>query len=136
MVEQEKEQSFTVTDRRGASREDDVSPPQQEEALLTDNTASVEDSRQQAPLQDASEPLPDVDFMTLIFSLYTYAQISLGIIPDPTTGQSTKELIQAKYNIDILAILQEKTRGNLSQEEEQALEQMLYELRMNYVQAS
>jgi hypothetical protein len=42
-------------------------------------------------------------------------------------------LPQAKYNIDLLGILREKTRGNLSQEEEQALEGILYELRMNYV---
>jgi hypothetical protein len=74
--------------------------------------------------------------MTLVFSLYTHAQISLGIVPDPITQQITKELPQAKYNIDLLGILKEKTQGNLSQEEEQALEQILYELRMIYIEVS
>ncbi|MBD3306878.1 DUF1844 domain-containing protein [candidate division KSB3 bacterium] len=72
--------------------------------------------------------------MTLLFSLYTHAQISLGIVPDPVTQQQQKELSHAKYNIDLLGVLQDKTQGNLTQEEAQTLDQMLYELRMLYVE--
>jgi hypothetical protein len=135
MVEQEKEKGFTVTDRRGGSQESDPAS-QREETRQTHDTAPREEVQQERRVpQDASPPLPDADFMTLIFSLYTHAQINLGLIPDPMSQQPAKDLIQAKYNIDILAILKEKTEGNLNQEEEQALEQMLYGLRMSYVQA-
>ncbi|MCP4396988.1 MAG: DUF1844 domain-containing protein [bacterium] len=128
-MEQEKAQDFKVTDKRAAFREESTES-HQEEALPEDKT---EDRQTQE--QTSHSPLSEVDFMTLIFSLYTHAQISLGIIPDPMSGQTMKEPVQAKYNIDLLGILKEKTQGNLSREEEQALEQMLYELRMNYVQA-
>ena len=135
MVDQEKEQGFKVTDKRGAAREPDST--HQEEAPQTNDSASRQGAQQQQkPQQESSSaPLPEADFMTLLFSLYTHAQISLGIIPDPMSQQAMKDLVQAKYNIDILTILKEKTQGNLNQEEDQALEQMLYELRMAYVQA-
>lgn len=135
MVDQEKEQGFKVTDRRGVRRED-ASTPQPEDSQPKNDTAPGQETQtEHAPQQDGSSPpLPEADFMTLIFSLYTHAQISLGLIPDPMTQQMGKDLVHAKYNIDILTILKEKTQGNLSEEEDQALEQMLYELHMNYVQ--
>ncbi len=62
-----------------------------------------------------------------------------GIAREPASSPQEehrgKDQVQAQYHINLLGILRETTRGNLSQEEEQALEQMLYELRMNYVQA-
>jgi len=129
----EQELGFTVTDKRGRAREEARAPRQEETPRQPLEPIAPDGAQQQPPQEDAS--LPDADFMTLIFSLYTHGQISLGMIPEPMSQQYMKDLVQAHYNIDILAILQEKTRGNLSLEEEQALEQMLYELRMNYVQA-
>lgn len=136
MVDQEKERGFTVTDKRGLPREPEPSPKQEDVRQADDSAKQAETQQEQVPRQDTSGPLPDADFMTLIYSLYTHGQINLGIIPDPMSRQTMKDVVQAKYNIDILAILQEKTKGNLTKEEEQALEQMLYELRMIYVQSA
>ena len=136
MVDQEKERGFTVTDKRGASREPAPSSRQEDTQQAASYGQQTATQQGQASREDASPLLPEADFMTLIFSLYTHGQINLGIIPDPMSRQTMKDLVQAKYNIDILAILQEKTQGNLSKEEEQALEQMLYELRMSYVQST
>jgi hypothetical protein len=137
-MDQEKEKEFKVTDKRSAFREES-SEPSKEEPQDTKSESSQEPQepqREQPTDESSSIPFPEANFMTLVFSLYTHAQISLGIVPDPITQQTTKELPQAKYNIDLLGILKEKTQGNLTSEEEQALEQILYELRMIYIEVS
>jgi hypothetical protein len=116
-MEQEKEKEFKVTDKRAAFRQE------------TQEQENGEPSPE-------SPPLPEANLLTLIFSLYTHVQICLGAIPDPVTQKPQKDLQQAKYNIDLLGVLKEKTKGNLTQEEEQAFENILYEVRMTYVEAS
>lgn len=83
---------------------------------------------------DKSEvKLPQINFATFIFSLNSSALVQLGLLEDPSTGQKGKNLPVAKQTIDILGMLQEKTRGNLTAEEEGMLRHILYELRMLYV---
>jgi len=78
-----------------------------------------------------------VTFVGFVLSLAHTAAYHFGDVPDPVTGQSaTANLAAAQQIIDILSLLEEKTRGNLSAEERQLLEQLLYELRMRYVEAS
>ncbi len=78
--------------------------------------------------------MPDAaDFGTFILSLASSVLIHLGELPDPETSTPTKDLLLAKQTLDILAMLREKTRGNLSAEETQLLEQLLYDLRMKYL---
>jgi hypothetical protein len=77
--------------------------------------------------------LPKIDFSTFIFSLNSSVYVQLGLLEDPATGQKGKNLPMAKQTIDILAMLEEKTKGNLTHEEEQMLKHMLYDLRMLYV---
>jgi len=60
----------------------------------------------------------------------------LGQAPDPVTGQSSRDLAQAQYAIDMLGLLKEKTEGHRSPEEGQLLDELLYDLRMRYVQTS
>jgi hypothetical protein len=136
-MEQEKEMGFKVTDKRIQFQE------QPGEDAGGEPTPSPEAKKAEEPnqpkqqhQQSSSMPLPEADFLTLVVSLYTHAQISLGTIPDPVSQQVMQDLPQAKYHIDLLGILQEKTHGNLTAEEEQALEQMLFELRMMYVEAN
>ncbi|HHO77003.1 MAG TPA: DUF1844 domain-containing protein [Deltaproteobacteria bacterium] len=76
-----------------------------------------------------------IDFSTLIMSFASAAMISLGAVPDPETGRISRDLDLARQNIDILSLLQTKTRGNLSPEEERLIEGFLYELRICYVEA-
>jgi len=67
-------------------------------------------------------------------SLSMQAMMALGELPVPGTDQCHEELDQARYLIDTLGMLQEKTRGNLTAEESQVLENALYELRLRYAQ--
>src|SRR6476659_5270641 len=76
-----------------------------------------------------------ISFAAFVLSLAHTAAVHFGDIPDPVSGQKSElNLPAAQQMIDILALLEEKTRGNLSAEERQVLEQVLYELRMRYVQ--
>ena len=80
-------------------------------------------------------PLPEVTFSSFIYSLSTSCLIHLGEIPEPTTKKIQKNRTLAKQTIDILGILQEKTRGNLTPEEENLLTGLLTDLRIKYVKA-
>jgi hypothetical protein len=80
---------------------------------------------------------PVLDFNALVLSLGSSAIINLGEAPDPTTGQKTAaDFGLAQQSIDLLAVLQEKTRGNLTDQERKFLEGMLFDLRMLFVQVS
>ncbi len=77
--------------------------------------------------------LPKIDFSTFVLSINSSALVQLGLIEDPANGQKTKNLPLAKQTIDLLAMLEEKTKGNLTNDEENILKNILYELRMLYV---
>ena len=77
--------------------------------------------------------LPEINFPTFIFSLNSSALVNLGVIEDPATNQKARNLPLAKQTIDILGMMEEKTKGNLSDDEANMLKTMLYELRMLYV---
>ena len=81
---------------------------------------------------------PKLDFNALVLSLGSSAIVHLGEAPDPTTGQKRDqpEFPLAQQSIDLLAMLQEKTRGNLTEEEARFLDNMLFDLRLLYVQVS
>ncbi len=77
-----------------------------------------------------------ITFTGFVLSLATTAAVHFGDIADPTTGQRAEpNLHAAQQMIDIIAMLQEKTRGNLIEPEEQLVDDLLYELRMRFVQA-
>jgi len=75
-----------------------------------------------------------LDFSTFTLSLATSAQVHLGLVPNPSTGALEKNLALAKETIDLLGILQDKTKGNLNDQEAMLLEHVLYDLRMMYVE--
>ena len=80
--------------------------------------------------------LPPMDFAGMVISIGTSAMVSLGQIPDPVTGQPQKDLVSAKQTIDMLGVIAEKTKGNLTDAEEQLLTKLLFDLRMGFVNAS
>ena len=80
--------------------------------------------------------MPEVTFTTFIMSLNTSALYHLGEIDDPTSGQKTLDLVLAKHAIDTLKLLQDKTKGNLTEKESTLLENVLCDLRLRYVKAS
>jgi hypothetical protein len=75
----------------------------------------------------------EVDFLTLVEQLASQALLFMGAIRDPMTGQSHENLPQAQMAIDLLEVLEEKTKGNLSPDEEASLQQILDEVRMTFV---
>lgn len=128
---EEVKDGYTIRDTRGASK-DDSSPKVDEKDAVGEKSGSQ-------PSKDntsASHNLPKLDFSTLVMSFATTAMISLGKIPDPQTGQTVKDLALARQNIDIISILEEKTRGNLSQDEQSLIKNILYELRLAFVEAT
>ncbi len=82
------------------------------------------------------EQMPPADFQTLVTTMMTQAAFAMGAIPDPSTGKRVAHLDLARHHINMLGVLEEKTKGNLSEDEEKLLSTSLYELRMQYVQLS
>ena len=77
--------------------------------------------------------MPEINFATFVVSLNSSALVALGLVPDPVTKNTSKNLALAKQTIDILGMLKEKTKGNLNSDEENMLKSVLYDLRMMYV---
>src|SRR5215470_13490197 len=89
-------------------------------------------------MSDAGFPLPPATFEFLIFSLKTQAEMRLGLLSfgAPEDQEEAPDLPSARHAIDLLAMLHEKTRGNLSLEEQRLIENSLTELRFRFVQVS
>jgi hypothetical protein len=83
----------------------------------------------------AAGPLPKVDFSSFILSLYSSGLVQLGKVEDPTTGKKSKDLKLARHTIDMIAMLEEKTRGNLTEDEKNLLKALLSEIRIAFVEA-
>jgi hypothetical protein len=126
-MDQDKE--FTVHDRRSSASE----PSAGAEQPKTAGPSAPEQAGPGAASRQAADPMPELDFPAFIISLATSAQISLGAIPHPETGQPEPNIPAAKQMIDILALLKDKTKGNLTKDEDALLDQVLFNLRMHYV---
>ena len=88
------------------------------------------------PAREAGQEAPEARFDLFVSGLAMEALIALGEMPHPTTRKQAVHLPHAKYLIDLLGILEEKTKGNLAAEEEQLLKDALYQLRMRYLAKS
>ncbi|APR85203.1 Hypothetical protein A7982_10552 [Minicystis rosea] len=88
-----------------------------------------------APGQPPAQELPTLDFTTFLLGLIGTAYVHLGDAPNPD-GQSERDLMLARQDIDLLGLLSEKTKGNLTGDEERLLEQALCDLRMRFVEVS
>jgi hypothetical protein len=92
-----------------------------------------QDASQRAHATDTGFPRVEANFATLVAELAMQASLFMGEIPDPETQEPIEDLNRAKYLIDELGVLEEKTKGNLTPQEEQVLKNMLFDLRMKYV---
>jgi hypothetical protein len=85
--------------------------------------------------QDVGEmPMPPASFELLLTTLATEALMAMGQVPHPATGKLEVQRNQAKYLIDLIDVLREKTRGNLTPGEQQLIETMLHQLRIVFVE--
>lgn len=107
------------------------SPPDAEQ-----RAQSAEAFEQARNATKAGDELPAIDLSTFILSLSHSALVHLGDAPDPTGGPSEISLPMARQTIDLLSLLQEKTKGNLTGAEEHMMDQVVYELQMRYVEVS
>ncbi|MCX6104007.1 MAG: DUF1844 domain-containing protein [Proteobacteria bacterium] len=119
-----KEEAFKVTDKRSSSGTQDVA---------TEKTAEGDGFTMKSTKEEAPN---EIDFSTLVYSFATGALISMGVAPDPNTKKVQKNIVMAKQNIEILVMLQNKTKGNLSVEEAKFLENILMEVRLRFVETS
>jgi len=136
--EEEKQEGkgFTVQDRRRFSPETGEAREVSEEAKgFTMPAGSENAGESESKSQPGQEPLPEINFSTFIISLSTQALMHLGEIPNPLSGKSETDIPVAKQMIDIVGMLQEKTRSNLDAGEERLIEDVLFDLRMKYVEA-
>jgi hypothetical protein len=113
------DKGFTVIDRRGSATEE--APPAAPSASQT----------------DPARPAPRVDFSMLAQSIAFSALHHLGLMAEPEGGRATEpDIPLARHNIEILEILEEKTRGNLTPDEAKLIATLLYEVRMHFVEAT
>lgn len=133
--ESKENQGFKVSDHRRFNPDGSIKGGESAAPEAPEEAPELEKEPPRAPPKEeaASESLP-ADFPTLVLSLASSAQMALGVVPHPVTGKTQKNFLQAKHAIDLLGVLQEKTRGNLSQEEEQLLQALLTDLRMRFLE--
>jgi Domain of unknown function (DUF1844) len=150
--EEEKDQAkgFKVEDRRRFSAEGELKPehrgPEQADSKTSTPSASApgasssEAASRDQKTQDSPrasqrrESAPEITFATFVVGLSTQALVHLGELPDPQSNQSAPDLPAAQQLIDIIAMLESKTRGNLDHDEQAMLESILFDLRMKYVE--
>ena len=107
----------------------------------TDWKAQVEKERQVGPEDDTAESedptasLPPATLSMLISTFYSQAMMALGVMPNPSTGEKESDLTMAKHLVDTLEMLEEKTKGNTTDEENKMFDEVLHLLRMAYVGA-
>ncbi len=138
MADEEKEKGFSVRDRRHFAGGEAEEPKEGQEQKGQEEPRETQKTQEQGKRPSESRqgtPLPEINFSNFVFSLSTSVLIQLGEIPDPITKESNKDFSAAKQTIDILGMLQEKTKGNLTSDEESLIESILYDLRMRFVKA-
>ena len=134
MAEEKEEKGFVIKDKRmftaegEVNREKESAPVDAKEAGEAGGGKSAEDRK------GKTVPLPEVDFASFVLTLSSSALFHFGEFPDPVSGKRERNLDMAKQTIDILGVLRDKTRGNLSNDEAQLMESLLHDLRIKYVE--
>jgi uncharacterized protein DUF1844 len=152
--EEQAEKAFIVSDKRlftkeGARRDPDTShetsaanppppppPPRREAPRAAERQRPEPDRQRPEPGTGPHRDLPPADFTMLVNMLVTNAMVFLGQMPAPGSQQYMRNLPQAQHMIDLLMVLREKTRGNLTPDEDQMMQDLLPQLQMAYVGAS
>ncbi len=125
---------FIIKDKRSFDEDGEL---KEREDKRDEEVKTGEKKREKATRDESQRPpLPELNFNSLIFSLSSSALLHIGEIADPQTGEKKKDLPLAKHSIDIIAMLKEKTKGNLNEEEKQFTDNILTDLRLRYVKAA
>lgn len=92
------------------------------------DTDTKKDTKNQKPLE--------ASFSTLVLSIGSSAAMALGLAPNPMSGKTEKDLALARFNIDLLIMLRDKTKGNLNEEEQRFINSIISDLQLKYVSAN
>lgn len=132
----EEEKGFTVRDRRRVKMETDSAETEGQQG--TAEAAGRRETETGGGSAGAARkpPLPPVDFPGFLIGLAQMALVHLGEVPEPQGGSREADLEQARHTIDLLDLLEEKTRGNLSSDEEQLLRHLRSDLKLRFVRAA
>jgi hypothetical protein len=130
MEKEQEEQNFRVTDKRGFQEDGETRPP---EAAAQEDSAKTAAPGPEGKSSEPGAPRPPIDFPSYILSYYTQGLVLLGEVPNPYTNKKEEDAEAAQHTVDILSMLQQKTKGNLGKDEEQLLDTVLYELRMKFM---
>ena len=141
MSEREPDPGFSVVDRRRRGDDSEAPAPRPSPAPVLEPTRSAAPPPQPTmrgpgPAPGGPSGAPKADLTSLLVMLYGDAMANLGQAPDPVSGRPHVDLEQARFAIDPLAMLQEKTGGNRTPDETAVLEEMLTTLRMGFVRLS
>ena len=138
----EDNKDFKVEDKRSYVRDESGDFVKRKNESPETQPSSGEEPPQEKPQESPGKeeqqiPLPELNFPTFILSLHTSGLVHLGELPDPHAPEAQRDpnLSLAKQTIDLVAMLKEKTKGNLNDHETQLIDQVLFELRMKFVQA-
>jgi hypothetical protein len=133
MRDEENQEKIKVVDRRRFTEEGDTKEKSIDQVIDKVEERPTPSIEQQQENDKQQYQQPPLDFPSFIVGLATQAMTLLGEIPDPQSGSSKVNLHAAQQTIDIIAILEEKTRGNLTNEEKKLVEEVLASLRLAYV---
>ena len=139
MSEENKDSSFVVNDKRRFTAEGDTNPQATEAkpAATEAKPAAAEASpvsHQEAKQEEPSTNLPPISFSSLVISLATQALAQMGELEHPELGD-VKNIEAAKYSVDLIEILKEKTAGNLTKDEQTLIDEVITNVKMAYVKA-
>ena len=132
----EEEMGFVLKDKRAFDDKGELRDEDQEGQAVKQEKEDGKEVASGTMEEGQRTPLPEVNFSSLILSLSSSALLHIGEIADPYTGEKKKDLALAKHSIDTIALLKEKTEGNLSEEEQKLLESVLTDLRWRYIKAA
>jgi hypothetical protein len=143
MEESERTEGMKVTDKRrftkeGETKEGETSAAGDQPQAESSHAAPEEESPQEPREKPTGhgEPPPPIDFSALVLSLANTALFQLGLIKASESDPVEKDFRGAKQTIDIIALLEEKTRGNLTEQEKMLISETLFQLRMAFVESS
>jgi hypothetical protein len=134
-MENEPPKGFQVRDRRRFTESGEVRGDVEDSGASKEAPAAEPLRSEVPPADTAPQDVPlEITLSTFLISLSTQALMCLGEIPNPATGQTETDLTAVRELIDIIAMLQEKTRGNVDATEARLLEKILFDLRMRFVE--
>ena len=144
MDEEKKAESFSVKDKRRFAAGDEGEVKTADDSQAEEKNKSPEppgpekeaaesEGQTTRDAQEEQVPFPEIDFSTFILSLSSSAVLHLGLMENPYTKKIERNIPLAKQTIDIIAMLKEKSKGNLTNEEDNLITNLLTDLRLKYV---